>query len=49
MQNVPHKKMERQRVSLNMPIWAYKEIKERARENKIAMSSIIIELLKITK
>jgi len=39
-------KIQRRRISLNLPLWAYNDIKKLSKDNKISITSIILELLK---
>lgn len=39
-------KIDRKRITIDLPLWAYTELKKRASDNDISMNSIITELLK---
>lgn len=43
---MPAKAIPRKRILLNLPIWAYQEIKERSKTSGISMTNIVLEALK---
>lgn len=43
---MPAKKIPRKRILLNLPLWAYQEIKDRSKTSGISMTNIVLEALR---
>jgi hypothetical protein len=39
-------KMPRQKITLNLPLWVYKEIKDYSNKTGLSMTSVIIEVIR---